>query len=115
MSKFSYIAKDKTGKTYKNVVNAESRDELISKLQKQNLFIVSVAKIAYKTPKSGKDPRKKRRQFRYKKIKLQDLLTFSRQLATMLEAGVPLIRSISVIQSQIQSKKFLAVIDIHFF
>jgi len=110
--KFSYITKDKQGKTHKNIVDSESREALIDKLQKQDLFVVSVTAVTYKAPIKKKTLQKKhkRKQFRRKKIKLQDLLSFSRQLATMLEAGVPLIRSITVIQSQIESEQFFHVI-----
>lgn len=108
MPKFSYTVKNSSGKTQKNIVDAESREALISRLQKQNFFVVSVQEVVYATAKTKSQ--KKYKQFRRKKIKLHDLLIFSRQLATMLEAGVPLIRSFTVIQSQIESEKFFHVI-----
>lgn len=112
MPKFSYIAKDKSGKTHKNIVDADSKDALVTRLQKQDFFVVSIAPIAHVAPKPKKAS-KKHKTFRRKKIKLNDLLIFSRQLATMLEAGVPLIRSLNVIKTQIESEKFFnVVIDI---
>ncbi len=44
-------------------------------------------------------------KFDHEKCKIEDLLVFSRQLATMLEAGVTMLRSLDVIISQIQSKE----------
>ena len=111
MPKFSYTVKDKAGKTIKNTVDAVSRGSLIDKLQKQNFFIVEVTQTTPTGSRLKKRTQKKNKKFRHKKVKLQDLLTFSRQLATMLEAGVPLIRSISVIQSQIESRNFFYVIE----
>ncbi|MCK5180002.1 MAG: type II secretion system F family protein, partial [Candidatus Omnitrophica bacterium] len=111
MQKFSYTVKDKSGKTIKDTVDAISRDALIDKLQKQDFFIVEVSEASASGFTRKKKSLKKPRKFRRKKIKLQDLLTFSRQLATMLEAGVPLIRSIAVIQSQIESRNFFNVIN----
>jgi len=107
--KFSYTVKDKTGKTIKETVESPSRDALVAKLQQQDFFIVNVEFVPQKG--LGKNLRRKPKKFKYKKIKLQDLLTFSRQLATMLESGVPLIRSISVIHTQIQSEKFSEVVN----
>jgi type II secretory pathway component PulF len=105
--KFSYTVKNSAGKTQKNITDAESREALISRLQKQDFFVVNVQEVVYATAKKG--PQKKYKQFRRKKVKLHDLLIFSRQLATMLEAGVPLIRSLTVIQSQIESERFFHV------
>ena len=112
MPKFSYTVKDKSGKTVKNTVESPTRDALIDKLQKQDFFVVAVSEVSASGSgfPSKKKSGKKHKKFRRNNIKLQDLLTFSRQLATMLEAGVPLIRSISVIQSQIESKNFYNVI-----
>ena len=53
-------------------------------------------------------------KFDHDKCKIEDLLVFSRQLATMLEAGVTMLRSLDVILSQIQSKElFMAATQIH--
>ena len=109
MPKFTYVVKDKTGKAYKNVIDAPSQQVVIDKLQKQNLFIVSISELTAKPvdeKKSSVKLKKKVRKFTHKKTKLFDLLIFSRQLATMLEAGVTLMRSIAVIQTQVQSREF---------
>lgn len=109
MPKFSYVVKDRQGKTYKNVVDALHKTTLVEKLQQQGYFVVSVQELSSSTPRK-KAPSKKLKRFKYKNVKLHDLLTFGRQLATMLEAGVPLIRSMDVILSQIQSENFHKVI-----
>ena len=113
MTKFSYVVKDKDGKTYKNVVEAHSQESLVDKLQRQNYFVVSVRKLSIepRTQKVLPATTKKRKKFNHKKIKLNDLLVFARQLATMLESGVTLIRSLDVIHSQIQSEQLYRVIE----
>lgn len=111
MPKFSYIAKDKEGKTRKDVADAGSREALVDRLQKQELFVVSIAEVAYVSPKPKARAKAKHKRFAHKKIRLGDLLTFARQLATMLEAGVPLVRSLSVIQTQIESEQFFRVMN----
>lgn len=105
MPKFSYTIRDQNGKTYKSVIEGFDRNSVVTHLQKQNYFVVNVAEI--KTGASGKSgAKKKKKKFSHKKAKLQDMLAFSRQLGTMLEAGVTLIRSLDVILSQVQSQRF---------
>ncbi len=115
MPKFSYTVKDKSGRTHKDIVDSPTREALIEKLQKQNFFIVDIASVTYESSDGTSKPKKKKpkkvKKFRRTKVKLQDQLVFARQLATMLEAGVPLIRSLSVIKTQIESKQFYAMID----
>lgn len=110
MPKFSYVVKNREGKTFNNTAEAGTRDALIHQLQKENFFIVNIEEVTDR-PAQKAAGKKKPKKFRRKNIKLQDLLVFSRQLATMLEAGVPLIRSLMVIQSQIESEKFFRVIN----
>ena len=112
MSKFSYVVKDNYGKTYKNVIDAESRKALIEKLQKQDYFIVSITELT--SGAKAQDiinQKKNKKKFTHKKVKLADLLAFSRQLATMLEAGVTLIRSLDVINAQVQSAQLFTILS----
>ncbi|MDP8212194.1 MAG: type II secretion system F family protein [Candidatus Zapsychrus exili] len=111
MPKFSYVVKDREGHTKKNVVEEISQSILVSKLQAQEYFIISVKEISMPIPLAKKrQQKKKKKQFSHKKVKLEDLLTFSRQLATMLESGVNLVRSLTVIQTQIQSEQLSKII-----
>jgi type IV pilus assembly protein PilC len=45
-----------------------------------------------------------------KKVKLDDLVIFSRQLATMIDAGIPLVHALGILSEQIENKNFKAVI-----
>ncbi len=110
MPKFSYVVKNKEGKSYKNIVDALNREALVEKLQRQGFFVVSIKPLSMVVSPIRDSGKKKIKTFHHKKVKLQDLLTFSRQLATMLEAGVPLIRSLTVIETQIESEDFFRAI-----
>ncbi len=109
MPKFSYVVKDREGKTYKNVVDSINKKVLIDRLQKQSYFVISVKQITSDGPQQ-KIRIAKRKQFTHKNIKLNDMLSFARQLATMLESGITITRSLSVIQSQIESEDFHKVV-----
>ena len=110
---FSYTVKDSTGKTKTDTIQALNEDALVEKLQSEGYFIVSVRLAMEKSVLKG-DKEGKNFRFDHDGCKIEDLLVFSRQLATMLEAGVTMLRSLDVIVSQIQSKEmYMAASQIH--
>jgi len=111
LPKFSYIVRDTSGKTIKNIMEAYNKNAAVSQLQKQDYIVISVKELIVKgvADKTGKSKTGKRK-FKHKKVKMEDMMSFARQLSTMLEAGVTLIRSLDVILTQIQSKKFFEVL-----
>lgn len=94
---FNYKATTKTGKTITGTVEAADRQALLSLLNKQELrpVLIEVAKGGMKA--GSLFGRKK------KKIKLADLVIFTRQLSTMISAGVPLARSLSALQGDAEN------------
>ena len=110
MPKFSYVIKDKNGKTYKNITDAASKSILVSKFQQDNYFIVSIKQLSSVRGKKATNSFKNKRRFTHKKAKLNDLLVFANQLATMLDSGVTLIRSLGVIQTQAESEQMFNVL-----
>ncbi len=114
MAKFSYVIKDKAGKTYKNVVDAYNKDALVKKFYADGYFIVSITEVMAAAAES-KDGQialtQRKRRFTHTNITLEDLLSFSRQLSVMLEAGVPVVRSLGVIETQVDSKEFAKIVQ----
>jgi type IV pilus assembly protein PilC len=100
---FKYAAKDSNGKSVSGVLDVDSRANAISELRKRELIIVSVEEV-----KAGAAS-----IFSFKtkqKIKLDDLVIFSRQLATMVDAGIPLVAALDILGEQIENKTFGEVI-----
>jgi len=114
MPNFFYEAIDSAGNTKKETVEAENEGALVDKLQAEGSFIVNI-RIANDKVVAPKVVKKDTTiKFDHEKCKIEDLLVFSRQLATMLEAGVTMLRSLDVILSQIQSKAlYMAAKQIH--
>lgn len=98
--KFAYTATTRDGRTVQGVADAVDRSSLVSSLNKQGLHPI-VVKLA--DVKGGK-------KSRGKKVKLKELVIFTRQLSTMISAGVPLTRALSTMQSQTESKYFKEVV-----
>ena len=105
MPRFSYTAKDASGKTITGTDEAADKDTLIARLQQQGLFIVSVEPFVSpltRAQQSAEKPKPPKRGT-HKKAKLDDMLVFARQLGTMLDSGVTLLRSLDVISLQVDS------------
>ncbi len=112
MPRFRYNVKDRQGKTITAETDAYDKNSLIQQLQNQGYFIISVTEhFAQEKPKASRTPIPMARKFTHQNIKLSDLLTFSRQLTTMLESGVILLRSLEVILNQVESEQLYKILQ----
>lgn len=102
--KFAYKATDQTGKTINGTAEAASRQVLIGLLHKQGLHPILIEQDKGKRSSSGLFGPKKR-------VKLSDLVVFTRQLSTMVSAGVPLARSLSALQGDSSNPYMKVVLD----
>ncbi len=101
MTKFVYTARNDQGKTLKGKLEAGSKEAAQELLMKQKLHPVSIKK------EGGFDPNNLQFGFlKPKRVKKRDLVIFTRQLATMINAGVPLVRSLATLQAQTESEFF---------
>lgn len=100
MITFEYSAKDKSGRPFYGIIEAGSEAEVVEALHKKELIVISI------------EPAKQRSQTRHKdkKIKLDDLVIFSRQLATMIDSGIALVQALSILSEQIENPSFRRVI-----
>lgn len=105
MPSFKYIAKDNDGQAVSGVLEARDRSAVVEILKKKELIIISVIETAPELRAGGMFGAKK-------KIKLDDLVVFSRQLATMVDAGIPLVGALDILGEQIENKTLGTVITI---
>ncbi|HEX8182756.1 MAG TPA: type II secretion system F family protein [Candidatus Saccharimonadales bacterium] len=94
--KYSYKAL-RSGKTVEGTADAASREALVASLTHQGIHPLAIKELG----QSGKSGRSF--SFGGKKVKLQDLVIFTRQLSTMISAGVPLTRSLATLGADTQS------------
>lgn len=90
---FKYKAKTKDGRTVSGIAEAADKQAMMALLHKEGLHPVVVTVAKGKRKGSSLFGNKK-------KVKLNDLVIFTRQLSTMISAGVPLARSLSALQSE---------------
>jgi type IV pilus assembly protein PilC len=98
--KFTYIATDKSGKQISGELEASSLAAANVSLSHRELHPTKLTKISQgnwlsKLPLGNN-----------KKVKLRDLVIFTRQLATLINAGVPLVRSLNTLQLQTENVSF---------
>jgi len=101
MANFIYKAQTKEGRTVSGTFEGVDKQALVSALTRQGAKPISIRMASesetLKKVKKGK-------------VKLKDLVIFTRQLSTMVSAGVPLPRSLATLQDQAESKYFKEVI-----
>ncbi|QDU68777.1 type II secretion system F family protein [Engelhardtia mirabilis] len=122
MVNFQYAAKDASGKTVEGSIEARDRGEALGELRKQQLTPMRVDQDRGKPAKGKKDKApssnkgddqakqgggfslKSITEFRLGKVKpsasRQELVLFTRQLATMIGAGLSLLESLEVLEEQ---------------
>jgi len=111
MSRFLYVVRDSLGKKIGGSEEASSSDELVSRLQAKNLVVINVIPESTETTETLRlRTTEKQLRFRHYRITGNDLVLFCRQLATLLGAGVTILKSLDIISKQIASRKFYNVI-----
>jgi type IV pilus assembly protein PilC len=110
MPNFTYVALDARGQQVTGVIEAASQNEAVGALRQAGYFPKSVdvetkaskAKAAKAVSKSSGALNKNVNISLFKKqtVKGKTLMIFTRQLATLIDAGLPLLRSLTVLAKQ---------------
>lgn len=113
MPNFAYTARDRSGVVQTGNLEAVSEDEVITILQHRDLFVTSVAKqeAARASARSGLAVKPSSRRRMHAKVKLEDQVLLCQQLATLVGAGVPLLKSLEVVSGQVESRVLLITLD----
>jgi type IV pilus assembly protein PilC len=94
MPVYTYVAKDKAGKIHRGRAEADNEKMLTKRLEESGYWVSQVARENTGMTKS-KNPLE-----RFKKVKMDQLSIFCRQFATMINAGVSLVRCLQVLETQ---------------
>jgi general secretion pathway protein F len=104
MPAYHFQALDAEGKTHKGVLEGDSEKQIRQKLREQKLFPIEVSQVV-------DGPTGKKRFFsRNKRITLADVSLFTRQLATLLLAAIPLEEAIWGVAEQTDKKNMKSII-----
>lgn len=103
MPLFKYTAKDANGNTVSDAIESRSQRTVIDCLRTKGLIILNIEEKQAEA----------RGVFSFlfqKKVKLEDLVIFARQLSTMVDAGVPLLNAFSILAEQTESRNLQEVL-----
>jgi len=107
MAKFYYIARDLSGKKIEGIIESNGLGEVVLNLRRKNLTPVEINIIEEKGITNIEKKEKKKRG----RVSLGELAIFSRQFATMLDAGVSIIDILSDLSEQTANKYFKEVLE----
>jgi len=128
MAKFNYVAMDSHGKETKGTLDVGSQNEAIGRVKEMGLFPTKIVEIDKEKPAKGEKragagrPAAKGKKsggganlnIRIPglsgKVKSKVLTTFTRQLATLVDAGLPLLRGLRVLEKQEKNPTLKSII-----
>jgi len=101
MPMFQFEAMDATGQEIRDVVEAPSQDEAQATIRQMGYFVTKISvKKARKTPTEKKGGKNKGKTFALGGVKAKTLSTFTRQLSILQDAGLPILRSLRILEQQ---------------
>src|SRR5882762_7618072 len=118
MPRFNYVALDARGQEATGLIEAASTSAAITQLRQSGYFPTSVIEEAISGP-DGQEARRRAAKvarttkprvkkgivlFERKKVRSKVLMIFTRQLATLIDSGLPLLRSLNVLAKQERDK-----------
>ncbi len=105
MPTFQYEAMDNTGREVKDTIDASTQEEAQQLIRQKGFFVTKISersKAKKKGPAQAKKGgrRGKKKSFTIGKISTKQLCTFTRQLSTLQDAGLPILRSLKILHGQ---------------
>jgi type IV pilus assembly protein PilC len=107
MPTFQYEAMDPTGKEVKDTIDASTQEEAQQLIRQKGFFVTRINERAQKAAKKRGQPAKKsagarrrKKSFTIGKVSQKNLCTFTRQLSTLQDAGLPILRSLKILEGQ---------------
>lgn len=109
MQQFKYRARDEKGTLHKNVVVAENEDAARTQLTEKGLWILELQRKSDKPP-SILDFELDGLLAAIGGVKLKDMVIFCRQFSTLVNSGVAMMKSMTILSEQAENPKFAKII-----
>ena len=104
MPTFQYEAMDHTGREVKDSIDAATQEEAQQLIRQKGFFVTKIAEKAKNAKKRAAarkgGGRRRKKAFTIGKISTKQLCTFTRQLSTLQDAGLPILRSLKILEGQ---------------
>jgi type IV pilus assembly protein PilC len=109
MPKYTFTALDARGKESKGEVDADSQTSALGRIREKGLFPTNVTEVGTagrksRTATTGARGAALKKEIKFpvlfSRVKPKELMVITRQMATLVDAGLPLVRSLEVLQKQ---------------
>src|SRR3989344_3141331 len=101
MAHFSFIAKDTSGKTQKGLVESQNIKQANNLLHERGYYIIELKEVISNSLTTS---------FKRSGVSFNDLVNFTRQLSTMITAGLTLIESLVILKQQLNKKSLVTLV-----
>ena len=99
MPLFQYVVKSGEGQTVQGTLDAANEGDVVNELRSRGFLIMEIRK--------AKDTKVTKSR---KKVSADDVVTFTRQMSTMIDAGLPLLQSLNIMTEQLDNLNFREII-----
>ena len=99
MPLFQYVVKSGEGQTVQGTLDAANEGDVVNELRTRGFLILEI-----KRAKDSKVTKSK------KKVSTDDVVTFTRQMSTMIDAGLPLLQALHIMTEQMDNLNFREII-----
>jgi type II secretory pathway component PulF len=103
MPRYIYTAKSQPNQTIQGDIEAESEQDAINKLSKMGYFPLSVQTKDASLDKQG--------IWHFRKITKREIAIFTRQLSSLIESGVNILKSLSILSNQTNNKSLKTILN----
>jgi type IV pilus assembly protein PilC len=115
MPTYQYEAMDNTGTEIKETIDAESEAEAQQLIREKGFFVTNITEQQKKKRKKAVEKKqggpKKKKTFSLGRVKAKQLCTFTRQLSTLQDAGLPVLRSLKILEGQCKPGPLKSALD----
>jgi type IV pilus assembly protein PilC len=100
MPEFQFEAMDQTGNEITDVIEAQTEEEAQATIRQMGYFVTKISVKKSRKTKEKKQTTKKGKTFAIGRVKTKVLTTFTRQLSILQDAGLPILRSLKILEEQ---------------
>jgi len=109
---YQFEAMDRTGQEIKDVIEATTEEEAQNTIRQMGYFVTKLS-LKKGVTKAGVGGQKKKRPFAMGGAKTKHICTFTRQLSILQDAGLPILRSLRILENNSKGGKLKnALMDI---
>jgi type IV pilus assembly protein PilC len=100
MATYVFEAMNQAGQEVKDEIDANSTEDALAKIRNLGFFPTRIRERGGSKSKAAARPGHRVRRFSFGRVRVKQMTQFTRQLSTLIDAGLPILRSLSVLEEQ---------------